>query len=247
MRTRYSLIAALVAAGVAIALFLLLGSPEPGADSPASVAGLTAAEAAAAREAKDRLARIPSAPARSGAGKFSARTIAAAEDQFRRMLAVRGLITQEKERRARAQNVLAMPDGVDLMRGILLDPALARAAFGNFQAEARFYATAVLEEMARQGNLDFVVGVASELGAQLAAVTGEIDRGRAEDLRGLASVIGRSLGSRGLADARSPVLAKLGFGPGLPRPVHELYVEGMFYGVWKAESIEQAMVAVKTL
>jgi len=247
MRTRYSLIAALVAAGVVIALFVVLSAPDPGAGSPANVAGLTAAEAAAAREAKERLAHMPPAAARSGTGKFTARTIASAEDQFRRMLAVRGLITQEKERRALAQNVLAMPDGADLVRAILLDPALARAAFGSFQAEARFYATAVLDEMARQGNLDFVVDVASDLGAQLAASAGEIDRGRAEDLRGLAGVIGKRLGSRGLADARSPVLAKLGFGPGLARPVHELYVEGMFYGVWKAESIEQAMVAVKTL
>jgi len=254
MSKRSYLIAVIVSIGVAIAVFAVRSGPDQTdhtdqADQAASRtgSGLATAQVAADREAASRFSRMAPAPARSGVGKFSADTLRSTEDKFRRMVAVRGLITQDKERRALAQQALRMSDSADLMRTILLDPAFARTSFGKFQAEARFYAIAVLDEMARQGQLDFVVDVASDLARQLAAINGEIDGGRAEDLRGLASVLGASLGSRGLLDSRSPVLAKLGFGAGLAKPVHQLYVEGMFYGVWKAESIEHAMAAVKTL
>lgn len=243
--TRYRYLIAAVLAVVALALVVLRYWPEPRAPAARpAVAGLTVAEQAARREAASRLARMAPAPTRDRAGKFSAQTIRTTEDKFRRMIAVRGLITQEKERRALAQQVLAAPDGAELMRTILLDPEFVRTAFGTFQAEARFYAITVLDEVAQQGNVDFVEDVAADLGKQLAQVTDEIDRGRAEDLRGLATAIGRKLGSAGTEDARAPALAKLGISQSMAQPVRQLYLEGLFHGVWKAESIEQAMAAI---
>jgi cytochrome P450 len=248
MSKRRYLVAVIVSVGIAIVLFVVRSGRDDAKPAPRELTGLATVEVAAGREAANRFASMAPAPARSGVGKFSAETIQSTEDAFRRMVAVRGLITQDKERGALAQQVLAAEsDGAELMRAILLDPAFASSAFGEFQAEARFYAITVLDEIARQGKLDFVVDVASDLAKQLAATSGEINGGRAEDLRGLATVIGQSLGSRGLQDSHSPVLARLGFGSDLAKPVRQLYVEGMFYGVWKAESIEQAMAAVKTL
>lgn len=233
----------------AVALVILRYWPEHAQlpEPMARPAVVTAAEQAASREAGNRLARMTAAPVRAGVGKFSAGMLQATEDRFRRMIAFRGLITQEKERRILAQQVLALPDSTELMRRILVDPVFARSAFGEFQAEARFYAITVLDEAARQGQVELVADVAADLGKQLAAVTGELDPGRADDLRGVMAVIGRSLGSRGVEDPHAPMLARLGFTPDLPRPVRQLYLEGILYGVWKVEPFEQAMAAVERL
>jgi cytochrome P450 len=190
---------------------------------------------------------VAPAAARARVGKFSGEMLQSAEDKFRRMIAFRGLITQDKERRSLAQDVLALPDGAELMRTILVDPAFARSAFGQFQAEARFYAITVLDEVAREGRVELVADVAAELGTQLAAVTGELDRGRADDLRGVMVVIGRSLGSRGVEDAHSPKLARLGLTASVPQQVRQLYLEGLLYGIWKVEPFEQAMAAVERI
>jgi hypothetical protein len=234
---------------VLAAVALVRGRPEHD-DSREPVvrsAGVAAAQQAAGRQAENRLAGMVPAGARAGVGKFSAETLQSAEDKFRRMIAFRGLITQDKERRSLAQQVLALRDGAELMRAILVDPAFARNAFGAFQAEARFYAITVLDEASRQGRVDLAADVAADLGKQLAAVTGEIDRGRADDLRGVMVVVGRSLGSRGVEDAHSPQLARLGLTASVPPQVRQLYLEGLLYGIWKAEPFEQAMAAVDRL
>jgi cytochrome P450 len=249
MNKRRFLVAVIVSVLVAVALVIVRGSPERD-DIPEPVlrsAGVTAAQQAAWRQAESRLARVAPAAARARVGKFSGEMLQSAEDKFRRMIAFRGLITQDKERRSLAQDVLALPDGADLMRTILVDPAFARSAFGQFQAEARFYAITVLDEAARQGRGELVADVAAELGTQLAAVTGELDRGRADDLRGVMVVIGRSLGSRGMEDAHSPKLARLGLTASVPQQVRQLYLEGLLYGIWKVEPFEQAMAAVERI
>jgi hypothetical protein len=247
MTGRRFLVAMIVCVLAAAALVIVRCSPDRG-HSPGPVvrsAGASAAQKAAWREAENRLARMAPAATRAGVGKFSGETLQSAEDKFRRMIAFRGLITQDRERRSLAQEILALPDGADLMRTILVDPAFARSAFGQFQAEARFYAITVLDEAARQGGVELVAGVAADLGKQLAAVTGELDRGRADDLRGLMVVIGRNLGSHGVEDAHSPNLARTGLTASTPQPVRQLYLEGLLYGIWKVEPFEQAMAAVE--
>jgi hypothetical protein len=213
------------------------------------VNGLAIAEQAAQREAANRLANMPPPPslASTAVGKFSAETIHSVEDKFRRMVAVRGLITEERERRSLAQAILATVDGGALVREILLDPELARAAFGSFQAEARFYAITVLDEAARQGDLDVVVDTASDLAAQLVAAGGAPDKGRSEDLTDIAVIIGANLGTQGLLDPGSQALAKIGYAPDLPAPVRRLYIDGLFQGVWKAEGIESAQAMNRRL
>jgi hypothetical protein len=214
--------------------------------SPAS-AGASAAEQAARREAASRLARMPPALPHAQVGKYSAEMIQSVNEAFRGMIAVRGLVIQDKERRALAHQILAMPDAAAMMREILLDPAFARSAFGDFQAESRFYAAAVLKEVARQGNLDFVSETAAGLAGQLAADGGEPDRGRAEDLMSVVAIVGESVGSEGLKDANSPALAKLGCTPDLARSVRVLCLRGLFQGVWAADGIEQAQAMVERL
>ena len=218
---------------------------EPGLQ-PAK-AGLNVAEQAARREAANRLARMPPALPHVHTGKFSAEMIQSVEKAFRGMIAVRGLIIQDKERRALAQQVLGLPDGSALMREILLDPAFARSAFGDFQAEARFYAISVLKEVARQGDVDFVSETASGLTSQLAAAGGEPDRGRSEDLMSIVAIVGESIGSAGMKDANSPALAKLGCTAALAQPVRVLCLRGLFQGVWAADGIEQAQAAIARL
>jgi hypothetical protein len=204
-------------------------------------------EQASRREAADRLAQMPPAPVRRAAGKFSAETIQQVEQKFRAMNAVQGLITQEKDRRVLAQQILAMPDGAALMREILLNPGFAKTVFGDFQAESRFYAITVLDEAARQGDLDMVVSTGAELANQLTAVSGEPDPGRAEDLMGVAAVIAETTGSQGLQDGGSAMLAKLGVTSATSKPVRVLYLRGLFQGVWRAEGIEKAQVVLDRL
>jgi hypothetical protein len=218
---------------------------EPGLQ-PAK-AGMNVAEQAARREAANRLARMPPTLPHGQVGKYSAETIQSVERAFRGMIAVRGLVIQDKERRALAQQVLALPDGSTLMREILLDPAFARSAFGDFQAEARFYAIPVLKEVARQGDTDFVSETASGLTSQLAAAGGEPDRGRSEDLMSIVAIVGERVGSEGLKDANAPVLAKLGCTAELAQPVRALCLRGLFQGVWAADGIEQAQAALARL
>lgn len=245
MMSRRVRVAMIVCVLAAVALVIVRCWPD-GDNRPALAvrsAGVTAAQKAASREAENRLARMASAATRAAVGKFSGETLQSAEDRFRRMIAFRGLITQDRERASLAQELLALPDGLELMRTILVDPAFARSAFGEFQAEARFYAITALDEAARQGKVELVADVAADLGKQLAAVTGEIDRGRADDLRGVMVVVGRSLGSHGVEDA--PKLARTGLTASTPQPVRQLYLEGLLYGIWKAEPFEQAMAAVE--
>lgn len=214
---------------------------------PAASAGMNVAEQAARREAASRLARMPPALPHAQVGKYSAEMIQSVNEAFRGMIAVRGLVIQDKERRALAQQILAMPDATAMMREILLDPAFAKAAFGDFQAEARFYAISVLKEVARQGNLDFVNETAAGLTGQLAAAGGEPDRGRAEDLMSVVAIVGEKIGSEGLKDANSPALAKLGCTPDLAQPVRALCLRGLFQGVWAADGIEQAQATIDRL
>lgn len=244
MTKRRSLILLLVLAAIVLFIARRPAKPTP----PAAVAALGTVERAARNEAAKRLGQMPPPTAAlHGVGKFTAELLHMTEDNFRSMAAVRGLITQEKERRALAQKLLAMPDGVDLMRNILLDPAFARDAFGTFQAEARFYAITVIDEAARQGNVGVAVNTAGDLAKQLLVVGGEPDRGRAEDLMGLTAVVGRSAGSQGLQDGRSPMVVELGLNAGMTTPVRALCLRGLFLGVWRAESLEAAQAMLDRL
>jgi hypothetical protein len=245
MKRRY-----LVAVSLLVAITLVVTRYWPKAHEPVpqpAIAGVNVAAQAAQREAATRLARMPPALPHVQVGRFSAEMIQSVEKEFRGMISVRGLVIQDKERRALAQHVLALPEGAALMREILLDPAFARSAFGDFQAEARFYAISVLKEVARQGDLGFVTETAEGLTSQLAAAGGEPDRGRAEDLMSIVAIVGESVGSEGLKDANSPTLAKLGCTAELAQPVRILCLRGLFQGVWAADGIEQAQAAIARL
>jgi hypothetical protein len=252
MKRRY-LVAVLLLAAIILVVtryWPKAGEPAPpsakaGEPAQPAKAGMNVAEQAARREAANRLARMPPALPHVHVGRFSADTIQSVERAFRGMIAVRGLVIQDKERRALAQQVLALPDGSTLMREILLDPEFARSAFGDFQAEARFYAITVLKDVARQGNVDFVTETASGLTGQLAAAGGEPNRGRGEDLMSIVAIVGENVGSAGLKDANSPVLAKLGCTAELAQPVRELCLRGLFQGIWAADGIEQAQAAIE--
>ncbi len=233
---------------VAVTLVIIHYWPKPAEPvAQPGKAGLSIAERAARSEAANRLAKMAPPAPHSSVGKFSAEAIQAAEEAFRSMITVRGLVIQDQERSALAQQILATPDGSALMREILLDPAFARSAFGDFQAEARFYAIVVLKEAARQGNLDLVVDTAAALANQLAEVASEPDRGRSEDLMSIAAIVGEKVGSQGLQDGNSPMLGKLGFTRDLSKPVRILYLRGLFQGVWAADGFEEAQTVVDRL
>jgi hypothetical protein len=245
IKKRYFVVIPLVAAMAMVGVHYWPG----GSGSPATApAGVAAVEQAARHEAVERLAQMTpvSVPA-SGVGRFSAELLRQAEDKFRRMVAVRGLITQDRERRALAQEILATPEGNDLVREILLNPEFARQAFGAFQAEARMYSIAVLDEAARQGNVDIAISTTGELAEQLRDAGGTPDKGRAEDLIDMATVIAHNVGSEGLVDGDLRVLARVGFEPNLPKELRKLYVDGFFQGVWKAEGLRSAQATAERL
>jgi len=242
MKRRYLLTALLLVATVLLVRRLWSSN----AEGPRPVnAGMNVAEQAARREAATRLSRMAPTLPHAQVGKYSAEMIQSVERAFRGMISVRGLVIQDQERRALAQQILAAPDGSALMREILLDPAFARSAFGDFQAEARFYAISTLKEVARQGNVDFVTDTAAALTGQLGAAGGEPDRGRGEDLMAIVAIVGENVGAEGFKDANSATLAKLGCTPELATAVRELCLRGVHQGVWAADGIEQAQVVVK--
>jgi hypothetical protein len=247
--TRRLLVAILLLAAIALVVTRFwpkAAEPVP-APANAAIAGANVAEQAARREATKRLAQLPPAMSHVQVGRFSAELIQSADEAFRGMISMRGLIIQDQERRALAQRLLAMPDGIELMREILLDLAFARAAFGDFQAEARFYAIYVLKEAARQGNLDTVVETSAGIMGQLAAVAGEPDLGRAEDLMSVVAIVGEHVGSGGLTDANDPMLARIGCTPGLAKEVRALCLRGLFQGVWAADGIQEAQAVLDRL
>lgn len=245
IKKRYFVVVPLLAAAV------LVGAHHRSSNrsSPASApAGLAAAEQAARRQAAERLAHMAPVPMpASGVGRFSAELLRSTEEKFRRMVAVRGLITQDDERRALAREILATPEGGELAREILLNPDFARQTFGPFQAEARMYSITVLDEAARQGNVDVAISTAGELAEQLRDAGGIPDKGRAEDLIDMASVVAHNVGSQGLIDGDQRVLARLGFEPDLPPELRKLYFDGFFQGVWKAEGVRSAKATVERL
>lgn len=241
MKRRYVLAIPLLVGATLGIVHLLPGD----AAAPPVSAGMTAATTAARAEAASRRAKLPPLQPHAPVGRFSAESIQAADEAFRSMTTVRGLVIQDQERRALAQSILARPDGAALMREILLDPAFARSAFGDFQAEARFYAIAVLKEAARQGNVDVVADTTAGLVSQLAGTGGEPDRGRSEDLMGVAAIIGENVGSHGLPDARAPMLARLGCTTDLAMSVRVLCLRGLFQGVWAADGLEEAQAMVE--
>ena len=245
IKKRYFVVIPLVAAAAMVGAHYW----SSGSGSPESAPnGLATVEQAARRQAAERLGQMKPVPVpANGVGKFSAELLRSTEDKFRRMVAVRGLITQDRERRALAQEILAAPDGNDLVREILLNPEFARQAFGEFQAEARMYSITVLDEAARQGNVDVAISTASDLAGQLRDAGGTPDKGRAEDLIDIATVVAHNVGSRGLVDSDLRVLARLGFEGDLPPAVRQLYVDGFFQGVWKAEGIRSAKATVERL
>lgn len=207
-------------------------------------------EQAAARQAAARLARLSPAPPapRAQVGGFSWAEIASAYETFHQMLAVQGLITRDKVRQDSAAKLLATPYGSKLVRQILLDPEFARAAFGEFQAEARYLSIAVLGHAARNGDLALAASTAAELGAQLAGAKGVPDHGRDEDLIDITSMVARAVGSQAFAGNSPPLLAALGFtNPDLPTSVRGMYLRGIFDGVWQAETIEHAQTTIERL
>lgn len=228
-------------------LLLVLRTDDAAPPSRAVPPGISVAEQAARREAAQRLAQLPRPKPHARVGQFSPDAIQAAEEAFRGMASVRGLVIQEQERRNLAQQVLASPEGPALMRAILLEPAFARTAFGDYQAEARFYAIAVLKEAARQGDVELVAETTAGLVAQLSGVSGELDRGRSEDLMGMAAIVGETVGSGGLKDVSAPMLARLGCTPELAKSVRVLCLRGLFQGVWAADGIEEAQAMVDRL
>lgn len=243
LKRRYLVVIVLLA----VAVFVVRQrSKHDGSAPPAALAGL---ERAAQAEAAKRLERLPPLPGgpRRDVGRFSAELIRSIEERFRSMAAVRGLITQEKERRALSQQILAMPGGADLMRELLLNPSFARDAFATYQAESRFYAITVLDEAARTGNVSLAVNTTADLAQQLSAAGGEPDRGRAEDLMGIAAVVGRSGGSHALQDSKSPLVAQLGLASEMPKQVRALCLRGLFLGVWRAETLENAQAVIERL
>jgi hypothetical protein len=63
----------------------------------------------------------------------------------------------------------------------------------------------------------------------------------------IVAIVGEHVGSEGLKDANSPVLAKLGCTAALAQSVRALCLRGLFQGVWAADGIEQAQAAIGRL
>jgi hypothetical protein len=205
----------------------------PAALRPAAVnpQALARMEAQAARTASERLAQLPEPVVPQEVGGFSREELAKVSGVFREMLAVQGLYNQRLSRERLVERVLASPQGLDIAAKTLTDPAFAREAFGEGQAEARYFSIDVLKAAARKGNEEPLLrttdAVAQELSRSDDGVT-RLDAGRSADLCDMVRAFIEVKGVDAFTDGDTRLVRAMGYTPGISPRVKSLYDEVLF-------------------
>lgn len=189
-------------------------------------------EASAAESARQQLARLPNPSVNGAVGGFSQQEVREVLSSYREMRAVQGLFNQETLRKEQMARILKVPHGVEICARALTDPQFARAAFGDLQAEARYYGSQLLKEAALKGQqqplLDSMQSVARRLsqahpGAEVA------DRGGAADLYELIDAFVDVRGTNAVASGDRQLAAVMGYDPILSPGVKYIFRNTVFH------------------
>lgn len=174
---------------------------------------------------------------------FPEETLTLAQEVFDEMWAVRGLVHTHEQRTDAARRLLASPRALELVYHTSTDPDFARKAFGEQQAEARYFSIMVMEEAARGGQQELLETAVAVARRGLTSAE-SFDPGRGEDFRGLLTAY-TGLVTPGELNAET--LRTLGYDQRLSKEVKQIYYETVFSVLWKQEGIEVAEARFKEI
>lgn len=175
-------------------------------------------------------------PAPDGSLGLPEETVTLAQEIFDEMWAVRGLVHTHEQRTDAARRLLAAPRALELVYHASTDPDFARRAFGEQQAEARYFSILVLEEAARGGQHELLQNAVAVARRGLTSAE-TFDPGRGEDFRGLLTAY---TGVIQPDELNAETLRTLGYDRGLSKEMKQIYYETVFSVLWKREGIEVA-------
>ncbi|AKQ67125.1 hypothetical protein A176_004037 [Myxococcus hansupus] len=201
-------------------------------------------EARAAEIAKQRLVELPPPVAvPEFVGGFPREAVALLTESYREMLSVQGLYNQNAVRQRQVARILESRHGAEIASRAISDTAFAKEAFGDFQAESRFYSIDVLRTAAKKGDERWLLRSADALARELTLTGGggaALDEGRSTDLRDLMHAYIDVKGVQSLANGESALLRSLGYSPGMPAPVKRIYDDVLFLRLKALHGREQA-------
>ncbi|MFY0582273.1 hypothetical protein ACN28S_55555 [Cystobacter fuscus] len=208
-------------------------------------------EVKATATARERLARIPEPVIPQEVGGFSREDIAKASVSFREMLSVQGLYNQRTARERIVDGILASPRGADIASKTLTDPAFAREAFGDMQAEARVFSIEVLKAAATRGQDGPLVRSAEAVAQQLSQSddgVAPLDAGRSADLRDMVRAVIEVKGVQAFSDGNPRLVREMGYASTLSPRVKSVYDDMLFaylkhqYGRERATEMTAALL-----
>lgn len=242
---------------------VVAASPDEGADTQESVAlGVSARglpkgaaaklEAKAAEAARQRLEVMPALPVvPEQIGGFSREVLTTQLERYREMLSVQGLYNQNVVRKKLVASILESPQGAEVAARTIADEAFAHEAFGEMQAEARFFSIEVVKTAAKRGEERYLLGSVESISRELSAaggLGGELNKGRVTDLSDLMHSFIDVKGVKSMADGDPGLVRSLGYSSSMPESVKIIYDDVVFlrlkaqYGRERASQMTAALL-----
>ncbi|MDY7232921.1 hypothetical protein [Hyalangium rubrum] len=209
-------------------------APDPGVEHATGIPAQARArlDGKATELAQQRLEQLPNPAVQDSIGGFSKQDLEQVLGSYREMKAVQGLYNQRVERERHVKKILESPHGVAIASKSLTDFTFAQEAFGEFQAEARYFSIDVLKATSSQGNHEPLMSTASQLAQQFALLSADSEgfkKGRREDLYDVLTAYIDVVGEDFLSSADMKVMQQLGYTPQLPAHVRKVYDDALFF------------------
>lgn len=238
-------------------------SPDENTDTQESVAlGVSAKglpknvaaklEAKAEEVARQRLEVMPALPVvPQQIGGFPREVLMTQLERYREMLSVQGLYNQNVVRKKLVASILETPQGAEVAARTIADEAFAHEAFGEMQAEARFFSIEVVKTAAKRGEERYLLGSAESISRELSAagsLGGELNKGRVTDLSDLMHSFIDVKGVKSMADGDPGLVRSLGYSASMPESVKIIYDDVVFlrlkaqYGRERATQMTAALL-----
>lgn len=207
---------------------------------------------ASAREtAQQRLSFLPMPTASDELEGVPRESLQIMISSYRAMLAAQGLYNQHDTREKLIEQILQTPHGIEIASRALTDPQFAKRAFGELQAEARFFSVQVLRSVAFAGNTQHLSAAAMSIAQSLSnsrSMAQAIDAGRSADLRELVHAYIDLEGTESLAGGDAKIVQAIGYSAELSNDVKQIYDEAIFvrlnheFGREKAAAITASLL-----
>lgn len=226
--------------------------PAPAAAMPRAIAPATleTMEARASALALERRKQMPQPEVPREVGGFPHEEVLAVLNAYQEMMAVQGLYNQGVTRKKLVERILASPHGAEIAEKTLAEPAFAKEAFGEFQAESRYLAVSVVTAAARKGNDRYLTRSAEAVAQDLArsqARDGTVPKSRSTDLNDLVHAYIDVKGLEAFSSGNPQSLRAVGLSSALPEEVRRIYDEVVFLRLKAEFGRERASEMTATL